>query len=117
MDSKADDYDLYREFSRQRKIKLITYCREHMNKSEKRRQMIADMRQPLHQQIYKERGYRVEPMQGIVIDIFDLNRCWMRGNDNNRWLFAAMGLAVQMHQLIAYGNKKSTWHIKEQVLG
>jgi hypothetical protein len=41
----------------------------------------------------------------------------MRGNDNNRWLFAAMGLAVQMHQLIAYGNKKSTWHIKEQVLG
>ena len=117
MDSKADDYDLYREFSRQRKIKLVTYCREHMNKSEKRRQMIADMHQPLYQQIYKQRGYRVEPMQGIVKDIFDLNRCWMRGNDNNRWLFAAMGLAIQMHQLIAYKNKKSTWQIKEQVLG
>jgi hypothetical protein len=56
-------------------------------------------------------------MQGIVKDIFDLNRCWMRGNNINRWLFAAMGLTVQMHQLIAYRNKKSTWQIKEQVLG
>jgi hypothetical protein len=27
-----------------------------MNKSEKRHQMIADMHQPVHQQIYKERG-------------------------------------------------------------
>jgi len=35
-----------------------------MNKSKKRRQMIADICQPQHQQIYKERGYRVEPMQG-----------------------------------------------------
>jgi hypothetical protein len=41
-------------------------------------------------------------MQGNVKDIFDLNRCWMRGNNNNRWLFATMGLAVQMHQLNAY---------------
>jgi len=88
-----------------------------MNKSEKRRRMIADMHQPRHKQIYKERGYRVEPMQGIVKDIFDLNRCWMRGNVNNRWLFAAMGLAVQMHQLKAYENNQSTWQIKNQVLG
>jgi hypothetical protein len=88
-----------------------------MNKSEKRRQVIADIHQPLHQQIYKQRVYCVEPMQGIVKDIFDLNRCWMRGNDNNLWLFASMGLAIQMHQLIAYKNKKSTWQIKEQVLG
>ena len=79
--------------------------------------MIADMRRPRHQQIHKERGYHVEPMQGIVKDIFDLNRCWMRGNDNNRWLFAAMGLAVQMHQLKAYENNQSTWQIKNQVLG
>ena len=84
MDSKADDYHLYREFGRQHKIKLITYCRQHMNKSEKRRRMIADMHQALHQQIYKERGYRVEPMQGIFKDIFGLNRCWMRGNNNTR---------------------------------
>ena len=88
-----------------------------MSKSEERHQMIADMHQTKHQQIYKERGYRVEPIQGVVKDIFDLNRRWMRGNNNNRWLFVAMGLTVQMHQLIAYRNKKSTWQIKEQVLG
>ena len=117
MDSKADDCDLYRELGRQRKMKLVTYCRENMNKTDKRRLMIADMHQPRHKQIYKERGYRVEPMQGIVKDIFDLNRCWMRGNDNNRWLFAAMGLAVQMHQLNAYENNQSTWRIKNRVLG
>ena len=117
MDSKADDYDLYCEFKRQRKIKLVTFCRQHMDKSEKRRQMIADMHQPQHKQIYKERSYRFEPMQGLVKEIFELNRCWMKGNNSNRWLFAAMGLAVQMHQLIAYRKKKSTWRIKEQVLG
>jgi hypothetical protein len=56
-------------------------------------------------------------MQGIVKDIFDLDRCWMRGDENNRWLFAAMGLAIQMHQLQAFKLRKSTWNIKEQVLG
>jgi hypothetical protein len=58
-----------------------------------------------------------EPMQGLVKDIFELNRCWMRGNDNNRWLFAAMGLTIQMHQLEAFKQGKSTWNIKERVLG
>jgi hypothetical protein len=117
MDSKADDYDLYREFNRQRKMRLVTFCRENMNKTQKRRQMIADMGRPRHKQIYKERGYRVEPMQGLVKEIFDLDRCWMKGNNNNRWLFAAMGITVQMHQLMAYRKKKSTWRIKEKVLG
>ena len=91
MDSKADDYDLYREFKRQRQMTLVTYCRENMLKSPHRRKMAAVMRQPRHKQIYKERGYRVEPMQGLVKDIFELDRCWIKGNDNNRWLFAAMG--------------------------
>ena len=68
-----------------------------MNKTPKRRRMIADMHQAKHKQIYKERGYRVEPMQGLVKEIFDLDRCWMKGNNTNRWLFAAMGLTVQMH--------------------
>jgi hypothetical protein len=56
-------------------------------------------------------------MQGIVKDIFDLERCWMRGEQNNRWLFAAMGLTIQMHQLDAFKKGRSTWNIKEQVLG
>jgi hypothetical protein len=43
MGSMADDYDLYCEFKRQRKIKLVTFCRQNMDKSKKRHQMIADM--------------------------------------------------------------------------
>ena len=117
MDSKADDYDLFREFKRQKKMTLITYCRENMDKTEKRKEMIKVMNKPEHKAIYKERSYRVEPMQGLVKEIFELDRCWMRGNKSNRWLFAAMGLTVQMHQLIAFKENKSTWCIKEEVLG
>ena len=95
----------------------VTFCRQHMDKSQKRRQMIVDMHQLRHIQIYIERNYRGEPMQGPVKEIFDLNRCWMKGSNSNRWLFAAMGLTVQMHQLIAYRSQKSTWQINEQVLG
>lgn len=41
----------------------------------------------------------------------------IQGNENNRWLFAATGLAIQMHQLKVYRLGKSTWNIKEQVWG
>ena len=117
MDSKADDFALFREFKRQRKINLITWCRENMDKSPHRKKMIKFMKKKKHKKIYRERSYKVEPMQGMVKDIFELNRCWMRGDENNRWLFAAMGLAIQMHQLEAFKLGKSTWNIKEQVLG
>jgi hypothetical protein len=33
MDSKADDFDLFRELKRQRKMNLITYCRQNMKRS------------------------------------------------------------------------------------
>jgi len=117
MDSKADDYDLFRELKRQRQVNLITYCRHNMDKSSHCKKMIKFMDKKKHKKIYRERAYKVEPMQGIVKDIFDLERCWMRGDDNNRWLFAAMGLAIQMHQLEAFKQGKSTWNIKEQVSG
>jgi hypothetical protein len=117
MDSKADDYDLFREMDRQRSVTLVTSCRKNKVVSENRQRMSKVMEQPKHKQIYKERSYRVEPMQGLVKDIFELDRCWMRGSQNNRWLFAAMGLTVQMHQLDAYKQKQSTWNIKEEVLG
>jgi hypothetical protein len=84
-----------------------------MNKSKKRLLMIADLQQTTYQKIYKERGYRIEPMQRIVKDIFELNRFWMRGNNNNVWLFAAMGITVQIHQRVAFQNRKTTWPIKE----
>jgi hypothetical protein len=79
--------------------------------------MIQFMQKPKHQKIYCERSYRVEPMQGIIKDILDLNRCWMRNELNNRWLVAAMGLTIQFHQLDAFKKNRSTWCIKEQVLG
>jgi len=88
-----------------------------MDKTPHRKKMIQFMRKPKHQKIYRERSYKVEPMQGLVKDIFELDRCWMRGDDNNRWLFAAMGLTVQMHQLQAFKQGRSTWKIKELVLG
>jgi len=116
MDSKADKYPLFREFSRQRSMTLVTSSRRKVNKSEKRIQMHLSMQAPKLKRIYKERSYKVEAMQGLIKDIFDLDRCWMRGNKSNRWLFAAMGLTLQMHQLIAYKEKRSTWKIKTEVL-
>jgi len=117
MDSKADDFALFREFKRQRKINMLTSCRESMDKSPHRKKMIAYMKVPKHKKIYGERSYKVEPMQGLVKDIFELDRCWMRGDENNRWLFAAMGVAVQMHQLHAFKQGRSTWNVKDLVLG
>ena len=117
MDSKADDYDLFREFKRQRKVDLLTHCRKNMDKSPNRKKMSDFMQIAEHKKIYRERSYKVEPMQGLVKDIFDLDRCWMRGDVNNRWIFAAMGVTIQMYQLQAYKNGASTWDIKELVLG
>jgi hypothetical protein len=104
MDSKAD---LFRELKRQRKINLITCCRQNMDKSPHRKKMIQFMKKKKHKKIYRERSYKVEPMQGIVKDIFDLDRCWMRSEENNRWLFTAMGLTIQMHQFDAFKKGKS----------
>ena len=117
MDSKADNSRHFREYKRQRQINLITCCRQNMDKSRHRQKMIKFMQKPKHKKIYRERAFKVEPMQGLVKDIFELDRCWMRGNENNRWVFAAMGLTIQMHQLEAYKLGKSTWNIKERVLG
>jgi len=117
MDSKADDQKLFRRLQSDYRIRLVTTCRKKMNKTKGRRRMIAAMQTKRCRKYLKERGHTVEPMQGLVKEIFDLDRCWMRNNDNNRWLFAAMGLAVQMHQLQAFREQRSTWKIKYAVLG
>jgi hypothetical protein len=72
---------------------------------------------PANRRAYKQRSTTVEPMQGLMADIFDLDRCWMRGDASNRWLFAAMGTAVQIAQLRAFERKRSTWNVKSEVLG
>jgi hypothetical protein len=43
--------------------------------------------------------------------------CWLRGKANNRWLVAAMGVVVQMQQYRAWTEGRSTWAIKQEVLG
>ena len=95
----------------------MTQPRKGMDKSESRRQMIAEMWTEENKIEYKERSVTVEPMQGLVKDIFELERCWMRGDANNRWVYAAMGIAVQMAQLKACRENQSTWKIKTEVLG
>jgi hypothetical protein len=117
MDGKADDKDLFAEFQRQRRMTLLTTPRKHSDQSAERRQMINILNRPMNRRLRKQRGQTVEPMQGVVKDIFALERCWMRGHRNNRWLFAAMGVAVQLHQARALKAHRSPWKIKQAVLG
>jgi hypothetical protein len=117
MDSKADDHKLYFRLKKDHHIQLITTPRTGMDKSPARQQMIQEMQSKQNQRDYQKRSTTVEPMQGLVADIFDLDRCWMRGDRNNRWLFAAMGIAVQIAQWDAFKHRRSTWAVKAAVLG
>jgi hypothetical protein len=117
MDSKADDEKLYSKLKREHRMQLLTRPRKGMDKSPARRKMIQEMQTPGRRKIYKQRAVTVEPMQGLVKELFDLESCWMRGDEANRWLFAAMGIAVQVAQHRAYRHGTSTWNIMEEVLG
>lgn len=116
MDSKADDHKLYFAL-KDAGVQLLTRPRKGTDKSPKRQQMIQEMNTRRFRKLYRERGQVVEPMQGLVKELFDLERCWMRGNASQRWLFAAMGVAVQMAQRLAFAKRQSTWNIRHAVLG
>ena len=117
MEGKADDKDLFAEFQRQRGVTLLTTPRKNSDRTVERQQMISILNQPKNRRLRKRRGQTVEPMQGLVKDIFALDRCWMRGHRNNRWLFAAMGVTVQIHQARALKRQRSVWKIKQEILG
>lgn len=117
MDSKADDQKIYFNLKKNCHIQLVTKTRKNMDKSESRKRMIREMMTTRNIFDYKERSITVEPMQGLAKNIFELDTCWMRGNDSNRWVFAAMGIAMQMSQWKAYRNNQSTFEIKSDVLG
>lgn len=117
MDSKADDQALYFRLKKDHRIQLVTVPRKGMDKSASRQKMIKQMLTKKNRKDYKERSTTVEPMQGLIADIFELERCWMHGEVNNRWLFAAMGVAVQMAQWTAWKQARSTWNVKSDVLG
>jgi hypothetical protein len=117
MDGKADDQDLLAEFQRQRGMILLTTPRKNSDHTAERQQMINVLNRPKNRKLRKQRSQTVEPMPGVVKDIFALERCWMRGHWNNRWLFAAMRVAVQLHRAKALSEQRSTWQIKQEVLG
>jgi hypothetical protein len=117
MESKADEKDLCRELRRQRGMLLLTTPRRGAVTNPERQRMIKVLKQKNHQHLYTQRRYTVEPMQGLVKDLFDLETCWMRGHAHNRWLFAAMGVVIQMHQYRAWQEGRSTWAIKQEGLG
>jgi hypothetical protein len=117
MDSKADDKDLFFELHRQRGMLLLTTSRRGTDKSPARQRMLKVLKQSKNKRLYKQRSYTVEPMQGLIKAIFELERCWMRGKENKRWLFAAMGVAVQLQHYRAWEAGRSPWAIKQEVLG
>lgn len=118
MDSKADNATLYFDLKKSG-TQLLTQIRKRRCKDShpRRLQMIKELKQKGNRREYKKRAITVEPMQSLMKEIFDLERCWMRGNASNRWLFASMGVAVQMAQLGAYRQGTSTWSVKGVVLG
>lgn len=117
MDSKAHDPKLFFCLQEQHNIQLVTVPRKGADKSPRRQEILRQMLTVQNRRDYKQRSAIVKPMQGLVEDIFDLERCWMRGDAFNRWLFAAMGLAVQIARRRAFLNNRSTWNIKQPVLG
>lgn len=117
MDSKADDEKMYRTLKEESGIKLLTVPRAEMDKSEERQVFVEEQMKEENRLVYRKRGVTVEPMQGVLKEIFGLEECWMRGNRSNRWLVAAMGVAVQMAQHEAVTENRSTWKIKEAVCG
>lgn len=117
MDSMADDQAWFFERQRQRHIRLLTPTRKGKDKSPKRKRLIKVLQKQKNKRLYKQRSDTVEPRQGLVQDIFAWERCWMRGHENNRWRFAALGVVVQRHQDRAWTEGRSTWAIKQEVLG
>jgi hypothetical protein len=117
MDRKADDQDLFAEFQRQRGMTLLTTPRTTRDHTAERKARITILNQPENRELRQQRGQTAEPMQGVGKDIFAWERCWLRGQRNNRWLFAAMGVAVQVHQARALQAHRSPWKIKHEVLG
>jgi hypothetical protein len=116
-DSKAADQALFAALQRQRGMTLLTTPRKHSAHTAERQHLIKVLKRPKNRRLRKQRGQTVEPMQGVVKDIFALERCWMRGQRHTRWLFAAMGVVVQRHQARALKAHRSTGKIKQEVLG
>jgi len=74
IDSKADDEKMYTDLKDEYGIKLLTVPRSNMDKSERRQLMIIEQMKEENRRIYRRRGVTVEPMQGLIKDLFGLDR-------------------------------------------
>jgi hypothetical protein len=110
MDSKGSDQKLYELLKREHQMQLFTVPRQGMDKTSARQKMIGEIQ--INRKTYKQRATTVEPMHGLVKELFDLETCWMRGDESNRCLFAAMGVAVQIAQRRAY--RRGTLNLEHQ---
>jgi hypothetical protein len=117
MDSKADDQHRYFRLTKDHRVQLITGPRKGMVKPASRKKMVKHMLTKKNQPDDKERLTPGEPMQGRVAKTFALEPRWMRGDAHNRWLMAAMGIAVQIAQWRAWPHTRSTWNVTSDVVG
>ena len=115
MAGKADAQALVAACQRQRRMTLLTTPRRPSNHTAARQRMLHILNRPSNRKLRRQRGQTVEPMQGVVKDIVARERCGMRGQRHNRWLFAALGVAVQWHQAKALTAHRSTWKIKHEI--
>jgi hypothetical protein len=117
LESKADEQQLDDRLTRHHRMPRLPTPRRGMETSPARQQMIRERQTPPPRNTDKPRATTVAPLQGLVKARFERATCWMRGDDSQRWLFAARGVAVQIAQRRAYRRGTSTWNIKEEVIG
>lgn len=82
IDSKADDEKMYSNLKAEYGIKLLTVPRKDMDKSEARQKLIAEQMTVENRVIYKQRGITVEPMQGVIKNIFSLEAVCIQFSQN-----------------------------------
>jgi hypothetical protein len=116
-DRMADDQPLYVRRKKDPRLQLVTVPRTGMHTSASRQKRLTHMLPTPNTQDDKARSSTVEPRQGLVAEICARARCGLRGEANNRWLFAARGRAVQMAPWRAGTHKRSTWNVQSAVVG
>jgi hypothetical protein len=70
--------------------------------------MLRLLNRPRRKRLYEGRGQAVAPIPGLAKEIVGLEHCGMGGHWHNRWLFAAMGVAAQLHRAQARQEKRAT---------
>src|SRR5262245_53895299 len=81
----------------------------------KERQMMLEKWSSRH--IAMPRSSPVEPMPGLIKDLFAWETCGRRGHGNTCWRFADRGVVVPRHQSRVWPEDRSTWAFTQAWLG